>query len=66
MVEVSKTILITGTISGFGKLTTITLSKEGHSVIATIVALNKKNAAVAKELAALPKCRSSRNGYYKR
>jgi short-subunit dehydrogenase len=32
----SKTILITGTSSGLGKLTTITLSKEGHSVIAAM------------------------------
>lgn len=30
----SKTIFITGTSSGFGKLTAITLANAGHSVIA--------------------------------
>lgn len=50
----SKTILITGTSSGFGKLTTITLANEGHSVIAGMRDVNGRNAAVAKELAALP------------
>lgn len=50
----SKTILITGTSTGFGKLMTITLAKEGHSVIAGMRGINDRNAAVAKELSALP------------
>jgi len=50
----SKTILITGTSSGFGKLTAITLAKEGHSVIAGMRGVSDKNAEVAKELNALP------------
>ncbi|MRG47658.1 SDR family NAD(P)-dependent oxidoreductase [Chitinophaga sp. SYP-B3965] len=50
----SKTILITGTSTGFGKLMAITLSKAGHTVIAGMRGINGKNAAVAKELAALP------------
>jgi NAD(P)-dependent dehydrogenase (short-subunit alcohol dehydrogenase family) len=50
----SKTIFITGTSTGFGKLTTITLSNAGHTVIAGMRGINGKNAAVAKELSALP------------
>jgi NADP-dependent 3-hydroxy acid dehydrogenase YdfG len=49
----SKIIFITGTSTGFGKLTTITLSKAGHTVIAGMRGTTDKNAAVAKELAAL-------------
>lgn len=49
----SKIILITGTSTGFGKLMTITLAKEGHSVIAGMRDINGKNAQVAKELSAL-------------
>jgi NAD(P)-dependent dehydrogenase (short-subunit alcohol dehydrogenase family) len=49
-----KRVLITGTSSGFGKLTAITLAKEGHSVIAGMRGVNGKNAAVAKELSAIP------------
>lgn len=49
-----KVILITGTGSGFGKLMTGTLSKAGHTVIATMRGVNDRNAAVAKELSALP------------
>ena len=49
----SKIIFITGTSTGFGKLTTITLSKAGHTVIAGMRGTSSKNAAVAKELAAL-------------
>jgi NADP-dependent 3-hydroxy acid dehydrogenase YdfG len=30
----NKVIFITGTSSGFGKLTTITLAKNGHTVLA--------------------------------
>ena len=50
----SKTILITGTSAGFGKLITITLAKEGHSVIAAMRNTATTNAAVAAELNALP------------
>lgn len=49
-----KTILITGTSTGFGKLMTITLSKAGHTVIAAMREPQEKNAAVARELSALP------------
>lgn len=50
----SKKIFITGTSTGFGKLTAITLSKAGHTVIAGMRGTNGKNEAVAKELNALP------------
>jgi NAD(P)-dependent dehydrogenase (short-subunit alcohol dehydrogenase family) len=50
----SKTILITGTSTGFGKLTTLTLAKEGYDVVAAMRDVKGKNAAVAAELAALP------------
>jgi NAD(P)-dependent dehydrogenase (short-subunit alcohol dehydrogenase family) len=50
----SKTILITGTSSGFGKLTTITLANKGYSVIAGMRGINGKNAAAAKELGSIP------------
>jgi NAD(P)-dependent dehydrogenase (short-subunit alcohol dehydrogenase family) len=50
----SKTILITGTSTGFGKLMSITLAKEGHTVIAGMRNVKTKNATVAAELAALP------------
>ena len=49
-----KTILITGTSTGFGKLMTITLVKAGHTVIAGMRGTTGKNAEVAKELSALP------------
>ncbi|HEV3412684.1 MAG TPA: SDR family oxidoreductase [Puia sp.] len=49
-----KTIFITGTSSGFGKLTAVTLAKAGHSVIAGMRGINGRNEAAAKELAALP------------
>jgi NAD(P)-dependent dehydrogenase (short-subunit alcohol dehydrogenase family) len=50
----SKTIFITGTSTGFGKLTAVTLAKAGHSVIAGMRGINGRNEAAAKELAALP------------
>ncbi|MFT3827792.1 MAG: SDR family oxidoreductase [Chitinophagaceae bacterium] len=50
----SKTIFITGTSTGFGKLTTITLANAGHTVIAGMRGVSGKNAAAAKELSALP------------
>jgi NAD(P)-dependent dehydrogenase (short-subunit alcohol dehydrogenase family) len=50
----SKIIFITGASTGFGKLTTITLSKAGHTVIAGIRGTTGKNEAVTKELSALP------------
>ncbi|HWY97437.1 MAG TPA: SDR family oxidoreductase [Bacteroidia bacterium] len=50
----SKTIFITGTSTGFGKLTSITLAKAGHSVIAGMRGTNGHNETVAKELSALP------------
>lgn len=49
----SKTIFITGTSTGFGKLTAVTLAKAGHSVIAGMRGINGKNEAVANELSAL-------------
>ncbi len=50
----SKTIFITGTSTGFGKLMAITLSKAGHTVIAGMRETRGKNEPIAKELAALP------------
>lgn len=50
----TKTIFITGTSTGFGKLTAITLSKEGYTVIAGMRGVNGKNESVAKELSLIP------------
>jgi len=50
----SKTIFITGTSTGFGKLTTLTLAKAGYNVIAGMRDIDGKNAAVAAELSQLP------------
>jgi NAD(P)-dependent dehydrogenase (short-subunit alcohol dehydrogenase family) len=50
----SKTIFITGTSTGFGKLTAITLANAGHSVIAGMRNTTGKNAAAAQELSAIP------------
>jgi NAD(P)-dependent dehydrogenase (short-subunit alcohol dehydrogenase family) len=50
----SKTILITGTSTGFGKLMAKTLADEGHTIIATMRGVEGKNASAAKELAAIP------------
>lgn len=49
----SKVVLITGTSTGFGKLTAITLSKAGHKVIAAMRGANGKNQAAARDLASL-------------
>jgi NAD(P)-dependent dehydrogenase (short-subunit alcohol dehydrogenase family) len=49
-----KIIFITGTSTGFGKLTTITLSKAGYTVIAGMRDIAGKNAGPAQELSALP------------
>jgi NAD(P)-dependent dehydrogenase (short-subunit alcohol dehydrogenase family) len=50
----NKTIFITGTSTGFGKLTATTLAKAGYTVIAGMRGVTGKNEAVAKELEALP------------
>lgn len=50
----NKTVFITGTSTGFGKLTTITLANAGYTVIAGMRGTTSKNEAVAKELASLP------------
>lgn len=49
----SKTIFITGTSTGFGKLTAITLANVGYSVIAGMRNTDTKNADAASELAAI-------------
>jgi NAD(P)-dependent dehydrogenase (short-subunit alcohol dehydrogenase family) len=50
----SKTIFITGTSTGFGKLTAITLANAGHSVIAGMRNVAGKNATAAQELNTVP------------
>ncbi|MFP3594437.1 SDR family oxidoreductase [Chryseobacterium sp. SIMBA_038] len=50
----NKTIFITGTSTGFGKLTATTLAKAGYTVIAGMRGVTGKNEAAAKELKALP------------
>ena len=50
----SKTIFITGTSTGFGKLMVKTLSNAGHTVIAGMRNPTGKNAAAAAELSQLP------------
>ncbi|MCS3531277.1 SDR family oxidoreductase [Chryseobacterium sp. JUb7] len=50
----NKTVFITGTSTGFGKLTATTLANAGYTVIAGMRGISGKNKAVAKELGALP------------
>jgi len=50
----NKTIFVTGTSTGFGKLTAITLAKAGYTVIAGMRGVTGKNETAAKELEALP------------
>lgn len=45
-----KTIIVTGSGSGFGLLTVQTLAKQGHTVYATMRNVETKNATAAKEL----------------
>lgn len=49
-----KTVFITGTSTGFGKLTATTLANAGYVVIAGMRGISGKNETVAKELGALP------------
>ncbi len=46
----SKKILITGASGGFGKLSTLTLLKKGHTVVASMREVQGKNSSVAAEL----------------
>jgi NAD(P)-dependent dehydrogenase (short-subunit alcohol dehydrogenase family) len=50
----SKTILITGTSAGFGKLMVLDLAKKGYNVAAAMRNVKTKNADVAAKLNALP------------
>lgn len=50
----NKIIFITGTSTGFGKLTAITLANAGYTVVAGMRNTNGKNKIVAEELASLP------------
>lgn len=50
----NKTVFITGTSTGFGKLTATTLANAGYTVIAGMRGVSGKNETVAKELGALP------------
>lgn len=45
-------VLITGSSSGFGKLTTLTLARKGHTVFASMRGVSGKNAAAAADLRA--------------
>jgi NAD(P)-dependent dehydrogenase (short-subunit alcohol dehydrogenase family) len=49
-----KIVFITGTSTGFGKLTATTLANAGYTVIAGMRGISGKNEAVAKELGTLP------------
>ena len=47
-------VIITGSSSGFGRLTSETLAKAGHTVFATLRNVKGKNAGAAAALAAIP------------
>ncbi|HLV97665.1 MAG TPA: SDR family oxidoreductase [Ktedonobacterales bacterium] len=49
----NKVILVTGTTSGFGRLTAETLARQGHTVYASMRQSNKKNLPAAQELMSL-------------
>jgi len=49
----AKTIFVTGTSTGFGKLIALTLAQAGHTVIAGMRGVGDKNKAAADELAAV-------------
>ena len=49
----NKVIFITGTSTGFGKLSTITLAQAGHTVIAGMRGTKGRNEAAARELGAM-------------
>ncbi|MGB3106437.1 SDR family oxidoreductase [Sphingobacterium siyangense] len=49
-----KIVFITGTSTGFGKLTATTLANAGYTVIAGMRGISGKNEAVAKELGTVP------------
>jgi len=51
----TKTILITGCSSGFGRLAAVRFAQEGNRVYATMRGVDGKNAAVASELLAMAK-----------
>src|SRR5450631_3661667 len=51
----AQTILVTGSTSGFGRLTVETLARQGYSVFAGMRAATGKNAPAAEELRALAK-----------
>jgi NAD(P)-dependent dehydrogenase (short-subunit alcohol dehydrogenase family) len=53
MTHSAQTILVTGSNSGFGRLTVETLARQGHIVFAGIRELTGKNATAAAELRAL-------------
>jgi NAD(P)-dependent dehydrogenase (short-subunit alcohol dehydrogenase family) len=52
--KMNKTVFITGTSTGFGKLTAIALANAGYTVIAGMRDTSDKNKVIAEELATLP------------